>query len=455
MVLTIVLGLIGLGLVIFIHEAGHFAAARLAGIEVESFALGWGRKLVSYRGKTTEYRLNIFPIGGYCRMKGEEDFKTAIEQKLDRFPASEGSLFSVGPFKRFLTYLAGPVANMVFAVVLFTLIALIGFQYASYPNTIVLASDYPNIYGQDAHDSPADRAGLHTGDRILEVNGQTVDNFLEIQEALMPRAEKETSITFERDGETGEVSLIPELNEATGAGVIGISAWIEPVIDSIPEGSVLKGTELQPGDRILSYDGKEITHLLDLVSALYADEDRRSEIVIERDGELLEIRTALEISEQGEPMFNAAFASALFETPDYTIPEALAEGFRETFSQISLGIRSISLLFSGLDARQAMAGPVKITYLLGDTAAQGFAQGLRTGIVTLMQLLAFVSVALGFANLLPIPALDGGQMAVSVYEMISRKPLKPALYYRLQIIGFSILFTILIFTVFWDIRSFF
>jgi regulator of sigma E protease len=455
MVLTIVLGLIGLGLVIFIHEAGHFAAARLAEIEVESFALGWGRKLVSYRGETTEYRINIFPIGGYCRMKGEEDFKTAIEQKLDRFPATEGSLFSVGPFKRFLTYLAGPAANMVFAVVLFTLIALIGFQYASYSNTIVLASDYPEIYGEDAQHSPADRAGLLTGDRIMEVDGQSVENFLEIQEALMPKAEKETDITLERDGEITQVTLIPELNESTGAGVIGISAWIEPVIASIPDGSLLKSTDLRRGDRIVAYDGSEVTHLLDLLSALYADEDRVSNLVIERDGARLEMSTALEISQQGEPVFNASFASSMYKTPDYSIPGAVAQGFRETFSQIGLGIRSISLLFGGLDASQAMAGPVKITYLLGDTAAQGFSQGLRTGIVTLMQLLAFVSVALGFANLLPIPALDGGQMAVSLYEMITGKSMKPALYYRLQIIGFSILFTILIFTVFWDISSFF
>jgi regulator of sigma E protease len=454
MVLTIALGLIGLGLVIFVHEAGHFTAAKLSGIEVESFALGWGRRLFGFTYRSTEYRINIFPIGGYCRMKGEEDFRKAVEQKLTTFPVSEGSLFSVSPLKRLLTFIAGPASNMIFAIVLFTMIALIGYEYSSYSNKIVLATDYPQIYGTSEEPVPAQQAGLRTGDRIIAIDQREVNNFIQLQEALLPRAEVPTSVTFESDGVVRTAELVPQLNPQTGAGVIGISPWVEPVISSVGSGSVLMASDIKPGDRIISYDGTPVTHVLDLVQAIEQDSDRKSNLVLDRDGTEIEITVSLEISEQGEPIFNASFIPQRYWTPEVGLGEALLTGARDTFGQISLAVRSISLLFQGLDAQQAMAGPLKITYLLGDTASQGFSQGFRIGVVTVMQLLAFVSVALGFANLLPIPALDGGQIVVAIYEAISGKALRPVLYYRLQIIGFMILFSLLLFTLFSDVSFF-
>ncbi|MGM0431220.1 MAG: site-2 protease family protein [Spirochaetota bacterium] len=454
MVLTILLGLLGLGIIIFIHESGHFAAAKAFGIEVESFALGWGRRVAGFTRGGTEYRINIFPIGGYCRMKGEDDFKTAVEQRLPAFPRTEGSLFSVSAGKRFVTYLAGPLSNLLFAVLLFSVIWYAGYEYQTYSNKVVLASDYPELYGSQEETTPAEQAGLQTGDEIISIDGQTVSNFSHIQEALIGKAQQQVTITYQRDGREFQSELIPELNVDTGAGVIGIAAWIEPEIQMIPEDSHLSAYNIKAGDRIVACNDHSVSHALDLTRCIRAADGREITLEIEREGRTFTQTIPLEYNENGQPVFNAAFPRITASTPDYSLFGALGQGITETFSQLKLAVHSISLLFKGLNAQEAMAGPLKITYLLGDTASQSFSAGIRTGLITVMQLLGFISTALAFANLLPIPALDGGQMILSVWEAVTRRPVRPIIYYRLQIIGFALLFSLLLFTVFSDVSFF-
>ncbi len=454
MVLTIVLGLIGLGIVIFVHESGHFLAAKLFHIEVESFALGWGKKIIGFTHGITEYRLNIFPIGGYCRMRGEQEFKRAIENKLSEFPYSEGSLFSVSPMKRFLTYAAGPLFNILFAIVLFSGVWLIGYDYQTFSNKIIIANDYPGIYGEADHLSPAERAGLSTGDSIISIAHKPIQNFSDIQEALIGSPGKSIEIEFLHNGEVRSSTITPELNKNTGAGVIGISAWIDPIIDYIPQDSLLVTSGLQHGDRIIAINDQPIAHILDLYMYLSDYTGVSYTVDILRNNSRLSMVLPVEHTEDGKPIFNAGFQTVLVHTPDYNLFQSFYHGAVEAFSTFGLAFHSLALIFKGLNMSEAMAGPVKITYLVGNTAAKGFSQGLKTGVITIMQLLAFISVALGFANLLPIPALDGGQMIVSIAEGITHKSVSPQNYYRLQIIGFGILFSIMIFTLLNDITFF-
>jgi len=180
---TILLGLFGLGIIIIVHELGHLVAARISGIEVEAFAVGWGKSLKSFTYNNTEYRINIFPVGGYCKMKGEDEFRKAIENKWSVFLKEPGSLFSVSPFKRFITYAAGPFFNFVFAIILFSLVWAIGYESQTYPNKIILSSEYTSILGDGPR--PADKAGLETGDIIISLDNHTIENFADIQNALL------------------------------------------------------------------------------------------------------------------------------------------------------------------------------------------------------------------------------------------------------------------------------
>ncbi|HQO65225.1 MAG TPA: site-2 protease family protein, partial [Spirochaetales bacterium] len=148
---TIALGLVGLGFVVFFHELGHFIMARLVGVEVEEFSIGMGPRLLSRRFGKTAYTLSSLPIGGYCRMKGEDSFKKAIEQGLNEFPRESGSYFGAAPLKRILIALGGPFANVVLAFILYAAIAGAGYETRSWENRIVLASD------TDGSSYPADR----------------------------------------------------------------------------------------------------------------------------------------------------------------------------------------------------------------------------------------------------------------------------------------------------------
>ncbi|MCF7933626.1 MAG: site-2 protease family protein [Spirochaetia bacterium] len=455
MLLIIVFGLLGLGIVVFVHELGHFLIAKAVHIEVEAFAIGMGPKLAGVVHGGTEYRINALPIGGYCRMKGEHEFKQAIDQRLPSFPYSEGSLFSVSPFKRILTYLAGPAFNVLFAIVLFALVWSIGYEYQTFSNKIIIGSDYPSVYGVSEQISPAEAAGLSTGDQIISIDERPVAHFSDLQEILIGRSGDTIPIEFIHEGRTVRSEISPELNKKTGAGVIGIAAWIDPVIDTIPDDSLLLSSELAPGDRIISINDRPVAHAIDLFSYLQSYSGHSSyTLTVERNSSRTSFEVPMEYSNEGQPVFNAGFAPLTVRTPDYSAVEAFSKGISETWNTFTLAFHSISLIFQGLDLSESLSGPLKITYLVGNAASQSFSFGFLTGITTVFQLLAFISVALGFANLLPIPALDGGQIMVSIAEIILHKEISPQSYYRLQIIGFGILVTIMVLTLFNDVRYF-
>jgi regulator of sigma E protease len=451
MLLTILLGLFGLGIIIIVHELGHLTAARLSGIEVEAFAVGWGKCLKSFTYKDTKYRINIFPVGGYCKMKGEDEFRLAIENKWSAFPKEPGSLFSVSPFKRLLTYAAGPFFNFILGIVLFSLVWAIGYEVQTYPNRIVLSSDYTSLLDEQL--KPAERAGLLSGDRIVSIDNHTIDNFYDIQNALLPTAGKTVEISFMRGNNLITSFITPELDKSTGLGLIGIYSWIDPVITSIADSSPGQAAGFQVGDIILSVNNKQIAHVLDIYEELL-NGPGIAEIEVQRVNKIVTLQYVIQFAENGQPLIQFGFAAILVNHKASSFFDAIKRGAIEAVSTFSLTIQSIRMLFSGLNMKEAMAGPIKITYLVGEAAVAGFRQNFITGIRTLLQLLGFVSIALCFANLLPIPALDGGQMILSLAEGVTRKQISPRRYYIIQIIGFAILFTILIFTVFNDLRFF-
>ena len=205
-IITILLGLLGLGVVVFFHELGHFIMARAMGVEVDEFSLGWGPRLAGFtRGRTT-YRISALPIGGYCRMKGEESYKKAIEEGLDDFPRERGSYFGAPPLKRIAIALGGPFMNIVFAFAVFAAVNGAGYEVRSWGTRVVLASDFePGAYAADA-------AGLRTGDELIAVNGRALRSFADIQEAIALSADRELVIELERDGQRQSLVARPALD---------------------------------------------------------------------------------------------------------------------------------------------------------------------------------------------------------------------------------------------------
>ena len=268
MLLNILIGLVGLGIVVFVHEAGHLVVAKLVGIDVEAFSLGWGRKLVGFDYKGTEYRISAFPLGGYCKMRGDEALQQAYQNGERSIPKDEGSFFAARPLHRIFVAFAGPAVNLLFSVVVLGIVWWIGFSVQTFDNRIVLASEYNSGQGPDA----AAEAGLETGDIIRSVGGDEISSFRDLRQEVAAAAKRDLTVVVERGSRTLEFTVTPELDPNTGAGQIGVYPWIEPVVDSVQPDSPAAQAGIRPGDRIAEANGREIPHSIALGEALAGNE---------------------------------------------------------------------------------------------------------------------------------------------------------------------------------------
>ncbi len=452
MIVTIILGILGLGIVVFVHELGHFIVAKASGITVEAFSLGWGKVLFSRTWKGTDYRISMLPVGGYCKMKGEELFKKALSEKSERIPDEEGSLFSVPVWKRLLTYAAGPLFNFLFAVLVLSVIWFNGFTIHTFENKIIMLSEYPQVF--ENRNFPADEAGLRTGDRIISVGGTPIDTYSDIQQIIAQSPREPLSITVSRNSTTVNSTIIPELDRDTGAGRIGVAAWIYPVVGSVQDDGSAAAAGLKTGDRIAEVNGEKISHSIDLY-AVVAEGPSKLDITFLRNGEK-KTTVLVPFYDEGEIAdIGLSFRGITSTSPRLNPLQALAKGAEEAIQTFTLTIKGIALLFSGVNVQKAVSGPVRITYMVGEIATQGFARGIGSGFFTLFRFLSFLSVALCFGNLLPIPALDGGLIVLSLVEMVKGTNVSPRTFYRYQTVGFLIILTILFLTTFSDISYLF
>jgi regulator of sigma E protease len=445
LIIKVVLGLFGLGIMVFIHELGHFLAARLVGINVDAFSIGWGNPILKKKIGTVEYRLGMFPVGGYCKMKGETDYKEAWENIRKGSSPEEGSYLAASPARRIIVSFAGPFFNLIFAVLLFSLLWGIGYEINTLGNRIILASEIT-----PGETYPADQSGLRTGDRIIEIEGRKISYYHEVQENIALNPGKPLGITVERGSEVHELTVTPALDKSSGAGKIGVYFWTDPVIESVRDGSPAGLAGLAAGDILTHANGTELFNSFDLMKVM---EQKPETLVLEYErngggGQAV-------ISGEGlEHDFGVSWVSVHYRTPHLSVPAAVAKGVKEGIKTLVISIRSLKLLFMGVNLTQAVSGPVRITYMMGDMAAQGFGQGLGIGLRSIADFLALISIALCVMNLLPLPILDGGMIALFLVELIRGKPAHPKAISVFQACGMAIIFGLMIFAVFGDILFF-
>ncbi len=449
LLVNILIGLVGLGIVVFVHEAGHLLAAKLVGIEVEEFSLGWGRRLVGIKYKGTDYRISVFPLGGFCRMKGEDALQRAWQEGSKEVPREEGSFFAARPWQRVFVAFAGPAVNIIFAIVVLSILWGIGFDTQTFDNRVILASEYAAAGGAGSP-AAAERAGLETGDEIVQIDGREITSFQGIRERVARAPQETLSVVVERDGRRLQLQMTPELDTDTGAGQIGVYPWVDTRVASVQPDSPAAAAGMQQGDHIVSANGTEIPHSMALFQVL-SSTDGPIDLTVERDGMRRQITVEPERSDDGTSRLGLAFQTMTVSTPDLNPLQAIGRGASETWQTFALTVKGVGLLFRGVDVTQAVAGPLRITYYVGEVATQGFAGGIASGFRALFNFLSLLSVAVFFMNLLPIPVLDGGQILLYSIEGIFRTSLNPKVVYRYQAVGIFLIFSLIVFAFFNDI----
>ena len=445
--MTIVWGILCLGLIVFVHELGHFIAARLCGVKVESFSIGMGPVLVHKTIGETDYRLSLLPFGGYCGMKGEQGFRDALEQNLSAIPKEEGSFYGVHPLKRAVIAFSGPAMNLIFAAISLSIIAMTGYTFYAADNKVILADEvYPDM------NSAAKEAGIQTGDKILFIDGESITDFSQISQAVAVRPGEELEVVIERDGVQKTVLLSPVMDTSTGQGKIGVMNWVSPLVHSVTVGAAAYRAGVQAGDLIIAINGQPVENTVDL-QQLIPQGSSTLEFQVERQGHSEPVHLMVSVPAHGD--LGLTFSVPAREAPRYSFFPALWQGVKETGELVALTFKSIGLLFKGLDVTQAVSGPVRITVMLGDTVQSGFAAGFRAGLTSTLNFLALISVSLFIMNLLPIPVLDGGLILFALIETVIRRPVHPKVMYYTQFIGIAFIIVLFGIALFSDARYLF
>jgi len=444
--ITILFGVLGLGIMVFVHELGHFLAAKANGVQVEVFSLGWGRQMVGYRWRGTTYQISWFPLGGYCRMKDDQHLREAWRSQSNDVRHEPGSFYAASVWRRIAIILAGPLANLIFAILVLSLIWWIGFRIDSPDSRIVLASDYTLDPVSAA--PPATVAGLISGDRIVRIDGREIANFQELRVRIAAAPERTLHLTVERDGTLLAIPIVPELDPDTLAGRIWVYPWIEPVLE-VRAGGAAAAASLRSGDRVVAVDGVTARHSIDVVQQLQGNRPQ-AVFTVERTGSQVEI--ALPLS--GDPLDPGfGFQIPPSRSPRMSPGESLLRGVDDTRRTIAAAIGGFRMLFRG-NPQTAVAGPLRITYVVGRAASDGFERGIGVGLVQFFRLLCLISTVLFVMNLLPLPALDGGHLALYLAELVRGKPIPRAIVYRIQTLGLPLLLFLAIAATFSDILFF-
>jgi regulator of sigma E protease len=443
---SFLIGLLSIAGMITIHETGHFVFARLSGITVEVFAIGWGKPLITWRRGSTEYRINFFPLGGYCRLKGADDLRQSLEQQYDHITSNPGSLFALSPLRRIPTFLAGALFNLIGAFILFIPLQMIDYERYGDPNIVVVTSEYPELFSnENGTENAAARAGIQTGDTIIALDGKPVSYFPEIQE-ILANAQRNTAMRFTvvRDGKQLEFSVVPDYHEEQRRPIFGLTSYIEPVVTHIaplsPEASVLR-----EGDRIRAVYDTPVAHTLDVMQALRRANNEVQFTVTHPDGSTEQVSYIPEKDSLGKSQFQFSFERPIITVSGDSFLLAIGHAAQQTITAITQTISLIPELFTSRSSDQGtIAGPLRISYMIGEMR--------NAGLRAMLHLLAMVSISLAVANLLPIPGLDGGSIAMSLYEAIRGKPVQAKIYARFQMVGLALLVLLMILVITSDIR---
>ena len=440
-----------LGVIIGIHELGHFLAARKFNVHVIRFKIGFGKTLVSrFDKRGTEFSIGLLPLGGYVQMLGEDNPIQGKDSDPDNY-SEEISYPQASLGARAIITAAGPIANFVLAVIAYFLIFMIGVK------------DLVPIVGAVNDDSLAMQAGIEVGDRIVAIDNKEVVSLKDLNTLLALRIGETGSILVNYKKPNSDLKYSESVNiedwlsselDQSIISSFGILPFIPPIVSSVQVGSPADKSGIESGDQIIRVGDNVIRTWYELVEEISSIPDKETSLTIKRNGTSFSVPASIGSVQDELGMkigrIGIARISSNEEIPDEFLVitkkgpiESFALGIKETYNFTVLILDSIGKMITGSISAENIGGPIQIAVLSGSAA--------KAGLVSFISMIALLSINLGLINLLPVPILDGGQLVLIAAEKIKGSPLSEGFVEFAYRIGLLLVIGLMAFAVFNDI----
>lgn len=419
---TIIAFLLVFGILVFIHEFGHFFMAKLVGIRVEVFSFGYGKRLFGFKKGETDYRISLVPMGGYVKLLGEGMFETGRALAPD-------DMMSKSRGARLLVMAMGSIMNILLAVVLVAVLNGIGVPAPEY-------QDQRPVIGHIDPGSPAEQAALRAEDEILSINGRKVATWNDVEIAVGTKPDKVIGLEVLREGRVLPVELRTGSVTRYEMGYAGFRGKILTQVRLVTADSPAEKAGLRAGDVIAAIDGEPI-YFYSFIPAIEKNAGREVVLTVDRGGERLDL--AVTPRREGNVGKIGIIQEPRSVLRKYGVFGAIRESLRTNRDNVFLVIRFIKELFTGEASTRQLGGPLEI--------ANFSYAALRMGWMALMSWIAVISLQLGVLNLFPIPVFDGGQIFVLLLESLFRKDFSPKVRTIWMQVGFVIFVALIVFVI--------
>jgi regulator of sigma E protease len=424
-----------LGVLVFVHELGHFLAAKRIGIRVLKFQLGFNPTIISFRRGETEYGIGALPLGGYVKMAGESPEEVERDEA-GHIVSRPDEFLSKSKWERFQVLIMGPVMNLLLALVLTAVVLYQGAEVGSY-------EDQPVVVGVVTANSPAAHAGIQPGDRITSIADHEVDTWEQFLNVVMSRPNREAVVHVVRNGRELELRVTPQVQSESRfqIGDIGVMPNVHPHVRSVSSGEPAEKAGLKTGDVVLAINDEPITFSTQLRDAIAKHPEEQITVTVLRDGQRLPIKaTPRKSGTQG--LLGIGIGDETKSIKPGPI-EAVTMSVQKNIEYAGLIFQTVWGLITRETSPKMLMGPVAIAQLSGESAQLGW--------VALFSLMASISLNLGLINLFPIPVLDGGHIFIMALEGVARRDFSIRVKERMLFAGFVLLMLLMVTVIYNDL----
>lgn len=418
--MSVLMTILAFNFIIIIHEMGHFIAAKALGVKVLEFSLFIGPKLFSIKRGETQYSLRLLPLLAYVKMEGEDE-SSDHERSFGKKPL----------LSRAIIIAAGPFANLASALIILTIV----FSISGYVT---------NKVSQAPEGSPAYQAGIRAGDEIIKYDGKRIYSPLNIAEFMYVSKGEPATIQYKRGDTIHNTQIVPRVipqdkyllgfatNEAYGENSTKIAS-VEP-------GSPSDKAGIKKGDKILSLNGKKMNNMTEIVDFMIQNKSAPIDVILLRGNEEISLKNIIPVKGSNPEYFDIGIDYA-FVTPG--VFQALGHSVEFTYATTRGVAYTLSWLITGKVSLMQMVGPVGIVTTINQAAQQG--SNWMEKLISLLNITAFISIAIGATNLVPFPALDGGRLLILIIEAIRRKSIPIEKESAINMLGFVLLIVLAVF----------